>query len=1476
MASQKKLQLNFFLFFFLVLYFSAFADEPMKSKMRHYSTEDGLSHDGVICMTRDAEGFMWFGTWDGINRFDGTNFVTYKARPGDQSKLKNNKIREIVEDKHGYLWVKTYDGKVYRFDKSNESFLAVTATTNGKSLDNMVVEKTVCTSSGDTWLITDGQGLVSIIDSKSKNKPFVYDYQNQQKGQFKLPSNQINFLFEDNNKKVWAGSTSGLSCFAKTDIFYRSYLKFKTGSHFFKEDENFTCADGRGNHVYFGTAKGELVVYDSKKLFFRTIKLSGNPKINAIKVAKSGLVYITTSGKGLVVLNPQTLALSYPQHQTAQTYLSIYEDQLGNLWLEPVSNGIIKYNALTKQFKLFEKQPEEKASDGVFSKTIKDAGYKVFEDVNGVLWTILKGGGFGYYDASKDRIANFTIDSNSGDQKFSDVVNAYTDQTGVLWLSTRFGGITKFVFPANNFSNKVLVPNSDNRLENEVRAVFEDSQRRLWVCTKIGQLYVFDHEGRRIPDTQLFNNIKGNAFGSVYTILERKDGTVWLGTKGQGLVVLNPTDNSRNQYVATRYLPNTSDKNSLSSNMIYALLEDKNGLMWVGTFGGGINQAIYKDGKIQFKTAENYYFNYPIKTCNVIRHLEEGENGIIWIATTDGLLRFNPQLKNKAVFYKTQKIPGDVHSLGNNDVQYIYKDKQKQMWAGTFGGGLNKIRGNPDLNQKVQFDIYTKEQGLPNDIVLNILDDGLGNLWMATEYGLSKFNKKTATFRNFDSYEGLPKEGFSEASSFKMANGALCFGSINGYVTFFPSQITSKKFNVSMALTNLQLFNHDVNPGVEGSVLKESLNSTKTLELKHDQNVINIDYAVLDYRTNHNLSYAYILDGYDKQWHNVKNQTRASYNRLPPGNYVFRVKSLNNDLFVNTPTKSIAIQILPPFWLSNWAYLLYFIIAIGLATVARNIIITMIRLRHKVVLEHKLTDLKLQFFTNISHELRTPLTLIINPLKKISETEQLSVKGEKYLAVVSKNANRMVHFVNQLLDFRKIQSGNVQLKYTEVEIVTLVKEIADYFRDVADEKGINFLIHADVETCTVFLDEEKLDIVIYNLLSNAFKFTPAGKTIEIKINCSGISDKFTIEIIDEGVGVPEHQLSEIFELYYEAENQIEKGSGIGLALAKSIVLSHNGKITAQNNTVGMSFRIELPKGKYSQKEEVNTVKHQISPVISGSVRSESEKHLAVDFVSHDDLKQKPRVLLVEDNTELRSFLADQLVDYYLVTEAADGEEGLRLASEINPDLVISDVMMPKMDGIELLNKLKNNLETSHIPVILLTAKSAIESQINALKYGADFYIIKPFDVGHVLASMENLIKQRKNLYQKLIHEKKIIKLEPDESALTSKDEMFLNDVIAIVESAMADPRFNIDSVAVAIGMGRTTFYKKLKCLTQRSPVEFVRDIRLNRGKQLLDKGEHNISEIAYMIGFSSSGYFSTCFKEAYRISPSEYVKEKSI
>jgi DNA-binding response OmpR family regulator/two-component sensor histidine kinase len=505
--------------------------------------------------------------------------------------------------------------------------------------------------------------------------------------------------------------------------------------------------------------------------------------------------------------------------------------------------------------------------------------------------------------------------------------------------------------------------------------------------------------------------------------------------------------------------------------------------------------------------------------------------------------------------------------------------------------------------------------------------------------------------------------------------------------------------------------------------------------------------------------------------------------------------------------------------------------------------------------------------------------MIVSPLKEIERTENLSAKGRDYIKVVNNNTGRMIRFINQLLDFRKAQSGKMRLRISHIEVVTLMRNISQYFTELAFEKNIQLQVVSNVDELYAWIDEEKLDIVVYNLLSNAFKFSPRNSTIKIEVNYIAGSDQFTISVIDEGCGVPKDKLDDIFELYYESDKTNGSnlnGTGIGLALAKELVESHNGTISAANNPGrGMNFVLQLHIGK----EHFTTSDVDFATPAAGAEALPPVITFDDGLMFQDDgpvqprsTEAKPLVLVVEDNTDLRRFLCNQLEQYYQVKDAADGAEGLQMANKLMPDLIISDVMMPNMDGIEMLNRLKNDVTTSHIPVILLTAKSSVENQIQGLKYGADFYITKPFHTDFILASVESLIKRRKQLFENMLSAKNLVQLSPGEILITSKDESLLKECIKIVEENLADPDFNIDAVASSVGLGRTTFYKKLKSLTGLAPVEFVRDMRLKRAKQLLDAGEHSISEIAYMVGFNSSGYFSTCFKDQYKSSPTEYLQ----
>ncbi|MFA4869354.1 MAG: two-component regulator propeller domain-containing protein [Pedobacter sp.] len=1446
--------------FILLLFLTVNTVAQLKCKIEHYSTEDGLSHDGITTIIKDSDGFIWFGTWDGINRFDGENFVNYKTRPGDSSNLKLNRVDNIVEDKDGYLWLEVYDNQVYRFDKRNKKFLSVGGILAEKKINKILFNGISLAENGYICLSTLNQGIF-IVKNAEGDQLKINRYGSDIGQGFQLPSNRINFLHADQQDQLWVGTENGLSLLRlDASGIYRS-SRISSG---LLQTDAYTCIAEDQFNIWYGTAEGWLIRYEKSSHRFSKEKISPN-RLNKILPSKNGKCLYITAGNTLLTANLSGQRIAKAELFGTYLMLSIYEDKSGLLWIEPEKHGLIKYDPKKETFKYFFQE-----NDANFFNSAKD--YKVFEDHTGRIWTSMKGGGFGYYDPVNEVIEYFFNKPRSTDHKFSNIVgNSYFDPAGILWLSTRDRGLEKIIFQKNDFKHWLLEENTANKSDNEVRGVYSDRKKRLWIGVKSGRLYVYD-KGK--PLKNIFVNMPAAGFGLIYTFMEDRNGIMWLGTKGNGLFRAVPIDGAANQYKLTHYRADRRDVNSLSSDLIYALLEDKSGRIWVATYEQGINLISDAGGNARFVNVFNSFKNYPSGSLKV-RHLAEDKVGKIWLATTNGLVIFNPKGKATAnyIFNTYGKIAGDQESLGNNDVQYIYRDTRNRMWLGTSGGGLNMVTAVSDKKLKVK--VFTKENGLPSDYVLSIVEDNMQNLWLATENGIARLNTVHETFRSYDSYDGLPKTGFSEAASLKLPDGELFFGCINGYITFNPAAITDQKISAKMALTNFQINNKEVNLNGKRPNLNIDINEVKQIDLNYNENIISIDFAVLDYRSGNKLQYAYRLNGFDTEWQSVKNQRRATYTNLPPGNYLFEVKSMNADLYESLPAKKLAIHIAPPPWRTAWAYILYVVLLGVLIEIARRITFTVIRLRNKIALEQRLTELKLRFFTNISHELRTPLALIVNPIEEISRHEILSVRGRDYINVVMRNADRMVRFINQLLYFRKTQSGKMSLKISHTDIIGLVHHIVGHFLELAKEKQIEVLVIAKVKDLYAWVDTEKIDIVIYNLLANALKFTSKNSIVRIKIDENQSEDLFTIHVIDQGPGVPEDKLEDIFELYYELDkdpgNNLE-GTGIGLALCKEIVLLHHGKIEAQNNPdkgLGVKVTLKLGKAHFKNAENISdavfddvvTHVHQQVVAVPTVERSINQAHA-----------NRPVVLIVDDNGELRQFLADQLSEFYHVLEAADGKQGLKIAVELIPDLILSDVMMPIMDGIQMLDHLKTNENTSHIPVILLTAKSSVENQIEGLSYGADYYIVKPFQTAFILASIANLLKQRQKVFESLLPDHKIIALSPGEICITSKDEVFLKDIIAIVEKGMVDPDFNIELVAESIGMSRTTFYKKFKSLTNLTPVEFVRQMRLKRAKQFLDTGEHNVSEIAYAVGFNNAKYFGRCFKEDYGISPSEYLK----
>lgn len=1438
---------------------TAFAQ--VSASVKSYTTSDGLSHKEVLCVMRDREGFVWIGTRDGLNRFDDNKFIVYKGKPGDRSSLKSNKIRAITEDKRGCLWVTTFDKRVYRFDKKTEQFEALAEFTSSTDVRAVEAKQVMVSSYGDVWITTSGKGVYCAqYAADTSQRPVIHRFSALTGEKYQLPNDVIRFVAEDANKCIWIGTQQGAICYKRNGNNYQKSV-FPAQVAGLLSDAPFTMAVRQGQWLYMGTQDGHVLAYHPKTAKWKNWIIAGQ-QIAAIHQSRLGKLYVAASGGLYTITRGSTKPVWAGSNEFFQ---SVYEDQKGLIWLEPEKYGTVRYDPFNGTFKSFTQATDPNAVN-IHKK------YKVFEDRRGVLWASMKGGGFGYYDRNEDRIHDFYDNPQSPERKFSNIVTAIDyDRDGLMWLASDDGGFSKVIFPENNFLYKHVVNGRKSKSENEVRAIYEDRFNRMWLATKAGKLYVLQN-GKPV---NIFVNANTDQIGNVYTITGDRQGNVWLGTKRLGLVLAKPLSADGQKYTLTRFRHNPLDENSLSNDLVYSVIEDRKGRIWVGTFGGAINLVVNDNGRIYFKSTHTAFHRYP-SSSRIVRHLAEDTKGNIWIASNNGLIVFNPDdgdLRN-CRFVTYLKQPGDSTSLSNNGVQYMHRDRKGNMWLGTSGGGVSRVISN-NFPGRITFKAITTQDGLPNDLVMSITDDHDGNIWIATETRLAKYKIREQRITSYNAYDGLPNTDFSEAACFTTRAGMLFFGCVDGYITFDPRKIKVNRINASMVLTGMEVYYKALLPQTEGSPLKYSINETDHLTLKSNQNVVSIDYAVLDFR-DEPISYQYMLKGFDQSWRSVGEERKATYTNIPPGNYVFKVRSNNGHLFANKPEKEIRITILPPFWQTWWAYCFYFVLAVIIFVLVRRVVLAMIRLRHKVELEQQVAKTKIQFFTNLSHELRTPLSLIVGPLQEVSRSASLSDADQDNLQLISKNATRLTRFVDQLLDFSKVQSGKMKLHVLQVNIVSLVNEVASHFEGGLFEKNINLHITAAHHKIDAWVDAEKMDIVLHNLLSNAFKFTPPGKKITITITEE--PENIFIAVTDEGCGVGEDKLKDIFELYYDGGNNAAnylKSTGIGLALSRELIKEHEGDLLAMNNAIaGMTFIIKLKKGdahfRRSEVHEITTadfVPNRTLPL--QDVTRTPEPAEQPPMLGQEKL---PLVLLVEDNADMRGFLIRTLERQFRVMHALNGIRALQLIAERMPDVVVSDIMMPRMNGIELLDKLKTSPETSHIPVILLTAKTSVESQVEGLSCGADLYLTKPFNNEVLLASISTLLKNRKMQVDAIMNSRKVITLKPGEVEILPRDENFLKSCIEAVEAGMPDADFNMDNVAAAVGLSRSTFFKKFKALTGLAPVDFVKDIRLKRAEQLLRTGSFNISQVAFQVGFSSPGYFSTCFKEHYHISPTEFLK----
>ena len=819
----------------------------------------------------------------------------------------------------------------------------------------------------------------------------------------------------------------------------------------------------------------------------------------------------------------------------------------------------------------------------------------------------------------------------------------------------------------------------------------------------------------------------------------------------------------------------------------------------------------------------------------------------------------------------------------SHSITSIVQDKEKNYWLTTQGEGLFFLKSDWSFFEKFQ-----QEDGLPSNHLLGGLLDAADNLWISSNNGLSKFNPKTRQFENFDVLDGLQSNEFNAGAQAISSEGLFLFGGVNGFTIFNPAEISKNDYQPSVVITNFRINNENVTiPDFgEHPIPKE-------LILEFNQSPFSFDFIALNYAQPQKSTYFYKLDGYNQDWVNNGNNRQTTFTFIDPGKYTFRVKAANKDGVWSKQEGVVKLRILPPPWKTWWAYLLYAAAILILGLVIRNQ--ALLRIRDKRALKkeklerekiEELNEMKLQFFTNISHELRTPLTLILGPLERMLSKEKVYDSGQKQdLLLIKRNAKRMLRHVNNILDFRKHEVGKLKLKTAKGNIVRFLKETTLPFQEMALRRKINYQFMAESDKIEAYYDRDKMEIILFNLLSNAFKFTPDGGNIQVRISKSVSSSdgnpEVKIIVADNGKGMSEEKAARIFDLFYQIENEdytLNSGSGLGLSLTKSLVELHRGSIQViSSEGKGSSFIVCLPMGKKHLKKNEIIKGFKSSEDASLYLTPESRHKRVLETIPEEGDKKgkkqkRPFLLIVEDNDEVRQFIISCFKEEYNIYEAKNGKEGLELAIEKQPDLILSDVMMPEMDGVTLCGKLKKDFRTSHIPIILLTARTSVIFKKSGLETGADDYITKPFTPDLLKVRVKNLMESNKRLHQYFLRTHRI---NPEEIRLSSRDETFIADAIQLVEQNLSDSEFNVDSFAKALGMSRTSVFTKLKSLTGLSISEFRRSIRIKRAAQLLLQNKYTISEITYMVGFNDLKYFRDCFKKQFQCTPSQYIKKAS-
>ena len=1330
---------------------------------KHLELKDGLSNNQVNAIYKDSEGFMWFGTASGLNRYDGYDMKVYLYEPADTTSLPDNYISSIQEDRDGRLWIHTdkgyalYDPATDRFDRHVER-----------------------------WMWDRGiNGAPSHLYIDSAKNYWIYFAWFKQLYRY-IPGQDKALLLEDVSEALkdvnlisFSESDGGLWMIDDAGVLYcldKQSLKLKVTENGFAE----TMAHrGRCDYSLYADTYGRVWIYGMKGFacydywhhtwLRRSYCATPSDAVRTVMVDKKGQAWlgkdqdgveiIGRDGKSVYIKNDPKNARSLPNN----TVTTFYEDDAGTVWIGTYKKGVALYNESIFKFDLLELGDIHCIEDG-------------------------------------------------GDE--------------IVWLGTNGEGLLRLDMRSGEQMYFKHTPGDTRSLSgNVITSLLRDSRGRVWAGTYINGLNCYD--GRRF----------------------------------------------------IRYKHRSGDPNSLINDNVWALAEDAEGNIWIGTLGSGLQCLNPQTGDFVSYKADNSGL-----TSNWISSLCLGRQGNLWIGTTGGI--FSMDMKTKKVSRFTGTRSGKS-VFSNNVVIQLHEDREGRLWVAT-RAGLSVCDLNSDVLYEVPLDTDVSRQ-----LVLGIVEDSQQGMWASVGGELINIipeedpEEKTLSFRRYiySDKDGLQGCDFNQRSLKLLQTGEIVAGGLYGINTFRPGNIKYNEKAPHVMFTKLNLFNKEVKVGalVDGRViLQEALNRSREVVLDYKQNIFTVFLASDNYILPEKTRFYYKLEGFNDEWLSDKeNLHRITYTNLAPGTYWLKVRAANGDGFSGEEEARLKIVILPPFWLTPWAYLLYTLLLIAILLLAYNWVKRHERNKYRIRQieedarrNEELNQMKFRFFTNVSHELRTPLTLIISPLESLIKDEHDELVAGR-LKMMHRNALRLLNLVNQLLDFRKNEMAGSHLSLSEGEIVSFVQNICNSFLMLSEKKGVHATFYSAVDALDMAFDADKIGKVVMNLLSNAFKFTPDGGRVSVSLELlDNQPETLELKVADTGIGIKDEDKEHIFERFYQAERAegmpASTGSGIGLSLVRDYVSLHGGTVQVFDNAGGGSvFVINIPV-KHLEASSAVLLPASESQQSAEGVGAESVSGLPGSKQVENEKRKKPLVLIVDDSGDFVEFMKDTLDLYFSVRTAGNGKEALDVLQKCRPDLILCDWMMPVMDGKELCRRVKSDKQTADIPFVLLTAKQSVETKVEGLTVGADDYVTKPFNLEVLVLRMRKLIELSR-------HSKPRghLEPEPEEIAITPLDEKLIANAIAYVEKNIARSDLSVEELSRELGMSRAHMYKKMLQITGKTPIEFIRVIRLKRAAQLLRESQQNVSEIAYQLGFNNPKYFSRYFKEEFGVLPSVYQEAES-